>query len=227
MSFSLNQVVPWGRSFDEYRRMFSLTNSDLQKTILGCADGPASFNAELSAMGGTVTSCDPLYCYSADEIRQRIDDTSPQVIEQTRINSGEFVWSDWLPDVDALAQHRLTTMEQFLGDYELGRKDGRYLSAELPNLPFDEATFNLAVCSHFLFLYSEQLPAQFHLDSIRNLIRVAEEVRLFPLLELGSIPSRHVESVVTLLRNDGLRVSIETVDYEFQRGGNQMMRIQR
>jgi hypothetical protein len=227
MSFFLNQVVPWGRSFDEYRRMFSLTNSDLQKKILGCADGPASFNAELTAMGGMVISCDPLYKYTATEIRQRIDDTSPQVIEQTRMNAGEFVWSDWLPDVVALAHHRLTTMEQFLGDYDLGREDGRYLSAELPRLPFDEATFDLAVCSHFLLLYSEQLSEQFHLDSIRNLILVAEEVRLFPLLELGSVPSRHVESVVTLLRNDGLRISIETVEYEFQRGGNQMMRIQR
>jgi hypothetical protein len=27
--FTLDQVVPWGRSFDEYRRMFDLTDDEL------------------------------------------------------------------------------------------------------------------------------------------------------------------------------------------------------
>ena len=50
--FSLEKVVPWGRSFAEYIRMFSLTEEDLEKRILGCGDGPASFNAELTKKGG-------------------------------------------------------------------------------------------------------------------------------------------------------------------------------
>ena len=43
--FTLATVVPWGRTFDEYRRMFALTNADAAGGVLGCADGPASFNA--------------------------------------------------------------------------------------------------------------------------------------------------------------------------------------
>jgi hypothetical protein len=39
--FTLDQVVPWGRSFDEYQRMFALTGADLG-LILGCGDGPAA-----------------------------------------------------------------------------------------------------------------------------------------------------------------------------------------
>ncbi len=62
MAFTLDKVVPWGRSLDEYRRMFALTDSDLEKRILGCADGPASFNAELTANGGSVVSCDFCSC---------------------------------------------------------------------------------------------------------------------------------------------------------------------
>jgi hypothetical protein len=27
--FTLDRVVPWGRSFDEYQRMFALTEADL------------------------------------------------------------------------------------------------------------------------------------------------------------------------------------------------------
>ncbi|MAD80187.1 MAG: SAM-dependent methyltransferase, partial [Planctomycetaceae bacterium] len=33
------------------------------------ADGPASFNAELTARGGSIVSCDPIYEFTADEIR--------------------------------------------------------------------------------------------------------------------------------------------------------------
>ncbi len=37
MSFTLEKVVPWVRSFDEYAAMFSLSNADLDKRILGSA----------------------------------------------------------------------------------------------------------------------------------------------------------------------------------------------
>ena len=47
----LEQVVPWGRSLAEYRAMFALSEADLQRRILGCGDGPASFNAEMTAAG--------------------------------------------------------------------------------------------------------------------------------------------------------------------------------
>jgi hypothetical protein len=51
MSSTLNDVVPWGKSFDEYVAMFVLSDADLQRQILGCGDGPASFNTLLSKQG--------------------------------------------------------------------------------------------------------------------------------------------------------------------------------
>ena len=41
--------------------MFGLTATDLSGEILDRAGGPASFNAEASARGHRVVSCDPLY----------------------------------------------------------------------------------------------------------------------------------------------------------------------
>ena len=222
--FTLDQVVPWGRSFDEYRRMFALSDTDLAGRVLGCGDGPASFNAEATRVGHTVVSCDPIYQFTRSQIRARLDDTYTQVLEQTRQNAGEFVWTA-IRSVDELAVVRMAAMTTFLDDYDAGTDDGRYIHAELPTLPFANQSFDLALSSHFLFLYSAQLGEAFHIAAVREMCRVAREVRIFPLLALGATPSTLVDPVTAALTREGFEVTIETVAYEFQRGGNQMMRI--
>jgi hypothetical protein len=57
--------------------------------------------------------------------------------------------------------------------------------------------------------------------------RVATEVRIFPLLALGGTPSPLVAAVVEEFGGRGFDASIDDVPYEFQRGGNKMMRILR
>lgn len=225
--FTLSSVVPWGRSFDEYRRMFALTDADLAGRILGCGDGPASFNAEATRRGTQVVSCDPLYQFSAAQIQQRIDETAPEVLEQARRNAHEFVWNEAIPDIDALKRMRMIAMSVFLDDYAQGRASGRYLDASLPSLPFADGAFGLALCSHFLFLYSQQRDEAFHLQSMRELGRVARDVRIFPLLALGGQPSPHLGAAREALTRDGWQTSIERVPYEFQRGGNEMLRLRR
>jgi hypothetical protein len=221
--FSLDQVVPWGRSFDEYRAMFRISDVDLAGRILGCGDGPASFNRDATRLGATVVSCDPIYRWGADEIRARIEGTCDEILEQTRQNQHEFVW-DTIASVDELGRVRMEAMQGFLADYPDGRAQGRYVDAALPSLPFEDGAFDLAVCSHLLFLYSQQLGEAFHRAAVMELGRVAREVRVFPLLALGGALSPFVEMCTGLLRDAGYRVSIERVPYEFQRGGNQMLR---
>ncbi len=70
MVMKLENVVPFGRSLDEYVHMFNLTERELKLDLLGVADGPASFNAELSANGGCVTSVDPIYVFEAVVMQQ-------------------------------------------------------------------------------------------------------------------------------------------------------------
>jgi hypothetical protein len=207
--------------------MFALTDADLTGRILGCGDGPASFNAEATRAGVRVVSFDPLYQFDAGQIRRRIDETAAEVLEQARRNAHEFVWSEVIPDIDALRRVRMTAMETFLGDYEQGLDEGRYVSAGLPSLPFADGTFDLALCSHFLFLYSAQHDEDFHVQSLREVARVAREIRVFPLLALGGQPSPHVDAAREAMTADGWRTSVERVPYEFQRGGNDMMRIRR
>ena len=224
--FTLDQIVPWGRSFDEYRRMFALSDDDLRARILGCADGPASFNADATRLGGQVISCDPLYRWTGAEIRGRIIATSDHVLEQTRLNAHEFVW-DTVRSVEELRQLRLEGMEVFLKDYEAGKRESRYVEGEIQMLPFADQNFDLAICSHFVFLYTSHLTEDFHKGAVLELCRVAAEVRVFPLLALGGTLSAYVPGTLDDLRNRGYDVTIESVPYEFQRGGNEMMRIRR
>jgi hypothetical protein len=219
--FTLDQVVPWGRSFEEYRRMFALSDADLQLRILGCADGPASFNAEATRFGTTVISTDPLYRLDTPTIRDRIAATYDQMLEEAQRNSQQFVW-DTIPSVQELGRIRMQTMRAFLDDYDLGKRQGRYVDAELPSIPFPGKSFDLALCSHFLFLYTEHLSEGFHRSAILELCRVAFEVRIFPLLALDGRVSPYVARIVDDL-SDSWEVSLETVPYEFQRSGNQMM----
>jgi hypothetical protein len=224
MAFKYEEVVPWGRSFNEYRRMFHLTHEDLQQNILGCADGPANFNAEMFRRGHRVISCDPLYQFTAEQIKQRIAATYAEVIGQTRRNQEKFVW-DLITSPDELGRCRLEAMGDFLSDYDQGKRDGRYILAQLPDLPFAPVAFDIALCSHFLFFYSDHLSIQFHHQAIDELCRVAREVRIFPILTYNAEPCPLLSPVIEYLQNACRTVSIERVPYQFQRGGNMMLRI--
>jgi hypothetical protein len=204
--------------------MFALSEEDLTQKILGCGDGPASFNAEATRRRSTVISCDPIYKWQAADIGARIAVTRDTILEQARQNADAYVW-DSIRSVDELDRIRMTAMEAFLIDFTEGKLQGRYVEGELPVLPFGDQSFDLALCSHLLFLYSDQLGEAFHQLATRELCRVAREVRIFPLLALNWKQSPFIDGTMADLRGAGHEVSIEKVPYEFVRGANQMMRI--
>lgn len=217
MPVQLDKVVPWGRSLAEYRAMFALTNADMARTILDCGAGPSSFAAEMHALGRNVTAIDPIYAYSADAIRQRVEETRVPMMEQVRRDTAHFVWQ-FIPSPEALEQTRMGAMERFLADFPAGLSKGRYRAMDLPRLEFADGAFDLVLCSHLLFLYSEQLSDQFHLEAIAELKRVAREVRIFPLLDLNGNVSRHLGPV-----QKRWNAKLVTVEYEFLRGADQML----
>ena len=222
----LEEIVPWGRTLAEYRSMFGLSDNDLNSKILGCGDGPASFNAEMFELGHSVVSIDPIYHFSSEQIEQRVRQAYEPIISQVRQNSDRYCWTIF-QDADALGQARLKAMEKFLADYDSGMAAGRYIERSLPNLDFADDQFELCLCSHLLFLYSEQLSLEFHLASIYELLRVAQEVRIFPLLTLNCEPSAYLKLVLKDLSNQDYEVQVRSVTYEFQKGANQMLKISR
>jgi hypothetical protein len=223
MAYTLKSVVPWGRSFDEYLNMFMLSPNDLKKNIIGFGDGPAAFNAEMKLLGNKTISVDPIYQFGKLQIMQRIADTSSEVITQVRANQEYFVWNI-IKSPEELLTKRLNAMELFLEDFEKGSIEGRYLPHSLPDkTSFPDLQFDIGLSSHFLLLYSS-LGHQFHMASLKEMMRICKEVRIFPIIDLNNKTPDFFNELIKEL-NAHFNTCIEPVNYEFQRGGNNMLKI--
>jgi len=221
----LNSIIPWGRNLKEYKDMFVLSDDELENaSILGCGDGPASFNAEVTALGGRVVSIDPTYQFNATQIASRIDEVALEVMAEVRKNRDDFVWR-YISNPEELYIIRMSAMQRFLADFQKGKEEGRYRYEMLPSLSFKDKKFDIALSSHFLFLYTKHLDEEFHKDAICEMLRVANEVRIFPLVTLSGERSSYVDSVIKYFKKQGYTCKITKTDYEFQKGGDEMLSI--
>jgi hypothetical protein len=221
MPFELKNVVPWGRSLEEYIQIFKLTDSDLNEKIISFGDGPASFNSEMTKLDKTVVSLDPIYQFTKSELKKRIEETKETVIEQMKSNQENFVWKN-IKNIEELEQIRLRAMTNFIEDFELGKNQNRYIHHELPNsTKYDNLEFDLGLSSHFLILYA-QLGLDFHIKAITEMLRICKEIRIFPILNLNATKSEVLEDIITYFDGNFI-VNIESSDYEFQKDGNKML----
>ncbi|MBN1185341.1 MAG: hypothetical protein JXB49_23855 [Bacteroidales bacterium] len=222
MAYKLENVVPWGRSYEEYCSFFSITEADLDKKILSVADGPCNFNAEITRRGKSCISIDPIYQFSREEIEVRIQETANTIIKEVRENQDLFLWH-YYKSPDGLVSTRLSSMKIFLEDFHAGLKQGRYIIGEMPPLNFQDKSFDIVLCSHFLFTYSHKLDLNFHIESIKEMMRVGHEARIFPVLAHDSSKSIHIDNVLSHFNSNGYIARFQKVDYEFQVGGDQML----
>lgn len=204
----LEEIVPWGRNLKEYKSMFNLTNED---NILGVADGPSSFGKEMRALGKHVISADIVYAFKAKEIEERILEVAPMIEDQMEKSSDNFNFSGMFSSVKEVVKSRLETMKNFLVDYE--KNPQFYKEATVLKLPFEDNSFDLALVSHFLFLYSEHLDSDFHCEAISEILRVSQSVRIFPLTDLKGEMSPHLEKILEYFSD--YQIKVEPCSYEF------------
>jgi hypothetical protein len=114
---------------------------------------------------------DPIYAFDAERISSRASESYETVTAQIHKNQADYVWG-MIISVEELGRVRMSAMARFLADYNSENIPGRYIAAQLPSLPFATETFDIAV-SHFLFLYSTHLSAEFHIQSLKEMLRVA------------------------------------------------------
>ncbi|ABS64465.1 conserved hypothetical protein [Parvibaculum lavamentivorans DS-1] len=224
--FELDGVVPWGRRLCEYEAFLGLERLGDMSPILDAGGGPSSFAAEAAARGSLVVAADPLYRFSGAEIRGRFEEVALAMRAGMRRAAYRFKWSYYRSE-DAVHALRREALNLFLADFEAGKREGRYIPASLPFLPFPDKAFRLAVSSHLLFLYGDDLDFAFHLAGMKELLRVAAEVRVFPLINLDGRPSSHLPGIIEALSADGARPELVTVPFEFQAGATRMLKVSR
>ncbi len=90
-------------------------------------------------------------------------------------------------------------------------------------LPFDDFTFDMALCPEYLFLQAQTVDAS--MQAIRELARVAKEVRVFPLSDPHGLPFPLLGPVLLGLNQENYGVEVRDVTSSLQPKGNAMLRV--
>lgn len=213
------EIKPIGHSLADYQQMFDLTAADLKKHLLDCLPGPNSFNFEVTAKNGSVISVDPLFSLNYDHMADLAVD---YVLAVNSKKTKTLIWQTE-EEINNFAKSRCKNMIKFLADYDQGLQEKRYLPASLPNLPFADHSFDLALCSHALFI-QDKSPSALVAD-ISEACRVATELRIFPLLDAAGAVSANLGPVILMLQSLKFGVEVRQVPYCIQPHGNAMLRV--
>ncbi len=220
----MHKLVLWGHHIDEYKEMFDLSEADLKKRILEFASGPSAFNREISATNPGVVSCDPLFNLDRPTLKSKVALVFNDMVEGVKKEPNQFDFKRY-GKLNDLIQYREEGMQAFFEDYEPGKEVNRYIPAHNSPLPFEDFYFDFALCSHYLFADLDNQDVAFHLDVIKELCRVAKEVRIFPLIDRYGNPSPVLGPVLLGLQQESFGTEVREVDYPLQHSGNAMLRV--
>ncbi|MFC5703787.1 class I SAM-dependent methyltransferase [Cohnella faecalis] len=203
------------RDYREYIAMFGLSDDDLRRgAVLDVGGGGSSFTAQLNAMGVEAVVADPLYAAATEEVlgivRKEIDTSSAKLAA----NAGAFDWS-FYGSPEKHRQLREQSYRAFAEDYAREDARRRYVPASLPRLPFEDGSFSLALCSHFLFLYGADpmFDEAFHLAALKELLRVVRpggEVRIYPMVTLQWEPYPYLSALLDQIKEIAIAKTSES-----------------
>jgi len=225
-SLQLDRIAFYGRTLEEYTKIFNIEPSLMKGLkVLDCPAGPSSFVAEANKLEIRAVGCDPLFGNELDDLifHGKID--IEHVIDRVSLVSHLYNW-DFYSSINGLKEYRMVALQQFQEDYQSGILKNRYIKAGLPNLPFEDKSFDLVLSGHFLFLYSNKLDYKFHLSSILELYRVSSnEVRIYPIQGPDARPYAHMKKLLADVRRKGIEADILPDTFMFQRGSNGILRL--
>lgn len=220
----LSRIIFIGRTYEEYMAMFGLTEGELQgRTILDCPGGACAFTARANALGAQAVSADIAYGYPAGSLEEKGREDIGHAMEQMEKARAGFKW-DYFSSVKELREHRERALQECIADMK--HHSDRYVEAVLPVLPFENERFDLTLSAHFLFMYGDRLDYDFHLKSLRELLRVTrKELRIYPLVDLSGNRYGQIDELLAEIAGDGCTAEEVQVPYEFQKGTGRMLRI--
>jgi SAM-dependent methyltransferase len=216
------------RSYQEYKDMFVLSEELLSSgRILDAAGGASSFTAEAVRRDLQCTAADPMYSLTLEEMGNRgkreIEESTKKIAQMKEF----FLWS-YYGDINKHCAGRHKSLQLMLEDYAKEDSRSRYINASLPSLPFEDSSFRLILCSHFLFLYEQQFNADFHLNALQELIRICQkggEIRIYPLVNLQREPYSSLQKLLEQLQHWSTTVEQIHTNFSFLPGASTVLRI--
>lgn len=220
----MRKLVLWGHHVDEYKEMFALTDADLQTRLLEYGCGPSAVNAECQGIAEQIMSCDPLFVLDKATLATKVALIFDDMVARLSQVQDKFNFSRY-GNLAELIAYRREGMATFFADYEKGKAEKRYLAVHDHQLAFKDFEFDFALSSHYLFADLDDQDIDFHLQAIRELARVAKEVRIFPLIDRNGKTSPFLGPVLLGLQQEGYGIEVREVNYYLQAKGNAMLRV--
>jgi hypothetical protein len=169
-----------------------------------------------------VISCDATYALSEDKMKLHAEAFLKDTVSHLKINTARLKDGS-----DAMLQRVVDlwgkTEKIFMQDYPAGKAQNRYQPLQLPRLPYATHQFGLTLCTDFMFhhlLSTEEIAIV-----VKELCRVSEEVRIFPLLDNFGKVSEELGPLMLMLQKKNYGVEVREVPYQTLKGGNAMLRI--
>jgi hypothetical protein len=218
---AITKILVTSRDYHEYLAMFGLSEEDCRTyRFLDCPGGASDFGAQVRRRGGQAVSVDPVYDLSPDELQEHVLSELDRGIQ--RAADVPFLYDfAWTGGLDGYLARRREAAETFLADYTrhaAHKASPHYVTAALPDLPFLSGTFDIAVVPNLLFCYANHFDVAWHRQAVRELLRVARQVRIHPLTESTGTPYGQLDELIGLLSEDGIHCSVVDVEYRLHPG---------
>lgn len=220
----MRKLVLWGHGAEDYREMFDLSQEEMDGSILEYGCGPSAVNSQLNQSKQSIVSCDPLFVLDKDTLSSKATMIFASMASEIKKQQEQFDFSQ-SGGFERLLEIRQQGMKQFFADYQQGKSDGRYQGVTDYHLPFADFAFDYALSSHYLFADLEDQTIDFHLFVIRELARVAKEVRIFPLVDKEGKTSDFLGPVLLGLQQENFGVEVREVSFHLHKSGNAMLRV--
>jgi len=227
MSLKLDNILITGRLYEEYIAFFDLYIKELEgKKVLDCPSGASSFVSVASSNGLDAKGTDILYEFDIQDIKKQGEASIDKIYEDISWMDG-FNF-DFYKSIENHKKYRQKALSEFCKDYN----KEKYFYNTLPKLEFEDKSFDLVLSSHLLFVYDDRFDYEFHKSSILEMLRVSDEVKIFPLVDFKNSHLREEKNFSPYVYKilDDLKeydCEIKKVDFEFQPRANYMLKIKR
>lgn len=212
----------YGHSMHDYIRMFDLGHAELDMMhVLDCSGHYSSFSYEMGLEGHKVVVANPFFATTASMLRNQLKGLEQRFHDHVASNLDAYFLHH--ATLDAEMAHRHQVSDTAIQDLESSLDGQRYSPQDLTQLNYADESFDLALSSHFLFTYSDELTLEYHQAAIQEMLRVADELRIFPLITHQGKPSPHLGPILQWATTQGMSAELQQVPYEFQKGGNAML----